>query len=126
MKYRKKLVIIDATQWVKNGDHPEDYSIDMMGIENGKEKLISGKEMKRKNWEGQIVRYYRHPVIDGKHKCKHCGDIMHNHGWIETLEGGHVVCPGDWIITGISGEYYPVKPYIFNKTYEELKEGKGL
>jgi hypothetical protein len=24
MKYRKKPVVIDATQWFKNGDHPED------------------------------------------------------------------------------------------------------
>ncbi len=23
-KYRKKPVIIEATQWFKNGDHPED------------------------------------------------------------------------------------------------------
>lgn len=24
MKYRKKPVVIEATQWFKNGDHPED------------------------------------------------------------------------------------------------------
>ncbi len=27
MKFKKKPVIIDATQWFKNGDHPEDKSI---------------------------------------------------------------------------------------------------
>lgn len=43
---------------------------------------------------------------------------MHNHGWIDTLEGGHVVCPGDWIIRGIKGENYPCKPDIFAETYE--------
>jgi hypothetical protein len=43
-------------------------------------------------------------------------------GWIETLEGGHVVSPGDWIVTGIKGEKYPVKPHIFDITYEQVSE----
>lgn len=38
--------------------------------------------------------------------------------WIGTLEGGHIVCPGDWIITGVHGEQYPCKPDIFAATYE--------
>jgi hypothetical protein len=46
---------------------------------------------------------------------------MHNHGWIETLEGGHTVCPGDWIITGVKGEHYPCKPDIFEMTYERVE-----
>ena len=40
--------------------------------------------------------------------------------WIETLEGGHVVRPGDWIITGIKGERYPCRPDIFEATYERV------
>ncbi len=40
-------------------------------------------------------------------------------GWrIGTLEGGHEVTPGDWIITGIKGEHYPCKPDIFAATYD--------
>ena len=39
-------------------------------------------------------------------------------GWIETLEDGYVVTPGDWIITGVKGERYPCKPDIFAATYE--------
>lgn len=27
--------------------------------------------------------------------------------WIETPEGGHIVQPGDWIVTGANGEQYP-------------------
>ncbi len=38
--------------------------------------------------------------------------------WIETLEGGHIASPGDWIITGVKGERYPCKPDIFDATYE--------
>mgnify|MGYP001589441972 FL=1 len=47
---------------------------------------------------------------------------MHVHGWIDTLEGGHIVCPGDWVITGVKGEYYPCKPDIFMMTYEEAEK----
>jgi hypothetical protein len=41
-------------------------------------------------------------------------------GWIFTLEGGHIVTPGDYIITGVKGEHYPCKPDIFALTYEEV------
>lgn len=29
--------------------------------------------------------------------------------------------PGDWIVTGVDGEKYPVKPDIFEKTYEIIR-----
>ena len=93
MKFRKKPVVIEATQWFKNGDHP-----------------------------GDVVRYYRHPYHTGNRHCSHCNNLMEEHGWIDTLEGGHIVCPGDWIITGVNGEHYPCKPDIFQKTYEKVKE----
>ena len=37
---------------------------------------------------------------------------------IETLEGTMRALPGDWIIKGVNGEFYPCKPDIFDKTYE--------
>lgn len=37
---------------------------------------------------------------------------------IETLEGVMHASPGDWIIKGVKGEYYPCKPDIFEQTYE--------
>lgn len=84
--------MVEATQWLKNGDQ-----------------------------EGEIVRHYRNPYDEDSRICEHCGRAMHDHGWIDTLEGGHVVCPGDWIITGIKGEHYPCKPEIFEKTYERVE-----
>lgn len=39
---------------------------------------------------------------------------------INTLEGDHLAKIGDWIIEGINGEFYPCKPDIFEKTYEEV------
>jgi len=38
---------------------------------------------------------------------------------IATLEGGHWVNDGDWIIKGWAGEFYPCKPEIFEATYEK-------
>jgi hypothetical protein len=77
MKFRKKPVVIEATQWWKMGDHPA---------------VVETPE-----W-----------VVGGGHP----------RGWVETLEGGHIVTPGDWIITGVQGEHYPCKPDIFEMTYE--------
>jgi len=118
MKYRKKPVVIEATQWHKNGDHPLDYSKTHDGFENGELRQFSPEFRRDCHWEGDIVRYYRTPETDGKTLCKHCGICMDEHGWIDTLEGGHIVCPGDWIITGVKGEVYPCKPDIFEATYE--------
>ncbi len=39
---------------------------------------------------------------------------------INTLEGAHWVSPGDWIVKGVAGEFYPVKPEIFAQTYEAV------
>ncbi len=38
---------------------------------------------------------------------------------IRTLEGTHHASPGDWIIQGVQGEFYPCKPDIFAATYED-------
>jgi hypothetical protein len=37
---------------------------------------------------------------------------------IVTLEGRMEASRGDWIVCGVEGELYPVKPSIFLKTYE--------
>ena len=39
---------------------------------------------------------------------------------IQTLEGDMYANPGDWIICGIQGEFYPCKPDIFEATYDEV------
>lgn len=105
MKFRKKPIIIEAEQWfkvtydreAKHGITPEDMPIYHLS-----------------------VGFFRRPDLTGDSECKHCNNIMHNHGWIDTFEGGHIVCPNDWIITGIKGEKYPCKPNIFKETYEEV------
>lgn len=39
---------------------------------------------------------------------------------IHTLEGDMRADPGDWIIKGVQGEFYPCKPDIFKATYERI------
>ena len=102
-KFRKKPVVIEATQWFKNGDHPDDWRTEFD---------------REQGWEGMVVRYHRNPQVADSALCGYCDSAMVMHGWIDTLEGGHVVCPGDWIITGVAGERYPCKPDIFEATYE--------
>jgi len=41
---------------------------------------------------------------------------------IKTLEGIMTASKGDWIIQGVTKEYYPCKPDVFKETYEPVKE----
>ncbi len=41
---------------------------------------------------------------------------------IPTLEGDMHASVGDWIITGIRGEKYPIKDGIFQETYDEVED----
>jgi hypothetical protein len=50
-----------------------------------------------------------------------CGDQL----LIETLEGTMSASPGDWIIRGTSGEYYPCKDDIFRHIYSPFEENSS-
>lgn len=39
---------------------------------------------------------------------------------IQTLEGEMTAIMYDYVIKGVEGEFYPCKPGIFAKTYEEV------
>jgi len=114
MKFRKRPVEVEAHRWFKNGDHPEDGSVmltDCSGI-----KYLS---------EGKVVRRFRRPDMPGTDLCPFCRRIWHVHGWIDGHRNGGAectVCPGDWIIKGVAGEFYPCKSDIFEKTYERVEE----
>lgn len=90
-KFRKKPVVIGAFQW------------------------FSGSA-------GNVISPPPHCTAKSDTRCEKCGQPSGIHGWIKTLEGGNdgaqLVCPADWIITGVKGEQYPCKPDIFAATYE--------
>jgi len=93
-KYRKKPVVIEAEQWFGYGDVPEANII-----------KYSDQQM------------YKFNPTD---RCDRCGELYINHGFLHTLEGFQIVCPGDYIVKGVEGEFYPCKADIFEKTYEEV------
>lgn len=95
--YRKKPVTIEAVQY--------------LGIENLEEVLaFTGK----------------HPIWDKYFtSMEDYKEFVATHGEtfkIKTLEGSMLAKPGDWIIRGVAGEFYPCKPDIFEQTYEKVIE----
>jgi len=94
MQFRKKPVVIEATQWNKPGDHP---AVKMCYFsEEGHVRWAPGFPP-----EMDIYGCQERPAV-------------------RTLEGWHEVTAGDWIITGIIGEHYSCKPDIFEATYEAV------
>jgi len=90
MKFRKKPVVIEAVQWTGE-NYDEIYK-----------------------WRDQF------PGVDKPAAWKgNMGDLL-----VPTLEDHnaeyHCASPGDWIIRGVNGEFYPCKPDIFEKTYEKV------
>ena len=49
-------------------------------------------------------------------------DAVANEVTVKTLEGEMRADPGDWIIKGVKGEFYPCKPDIFAAIYEQVSE----
>lgn len=41
---------------------------------------------------------------------------------LRTLEGVMEASPGDYVIRGVQGEFYPCKPDIFEATYEPVAD----
>ena len=117
LKYVKKQHVICASQWFKNGDHPDDETQMITSSSDGGSPFRS---------EGKIVRYYRRPDGDGQNKCEDCGEIMHVHGWIDDVairKDGCVVCPGDWIIYD-NGSFCSMSDGGFLATYIQVNTPK--
>ena len=92
VKFRKKPVVIEAAQFNKPSDHEAVRRAYF--AEDGKCRWVEG--------DPREINIYN---------CR-------QGFYIPTLEGGHEVTLGDWIITGVKGEQYPCKPDIFAATYE--------
>ena len=92
MKFRKKPVVIEALQY---------NNLNREEIENfvGK-KLLGELESETAYLAGKGAPQFS--LI------------------IPTLEGEHKAMPGDYIIKGIKGEFYPCKPDIFKLTYDKV------
>jgi hypothetical protein len=94
-KYRKKPVVIDAEIYREGLEDYFKYHIPMFGLFTKQECLDAGFTP---DFENDKIPF------------------------IKTLEGEHMVSPGDFIVTGVQGERYPCKPDIFEQTYEKVSE----
>jgi len=100
-RFRKKPVTIEAVQFT---DHATVCAF--MGGKNGEEHA---------HWDDAGFGFSPgEEAADGE-----APDLYVAGGTIEieTLEGAMVARPGDWIIKGVQGEFYPCKPDIFAASY---------
>lgn len=83
-----------------------------------------------------MAKFRKKPVVieamqfteDTKNQCFNFVTCNHFADWkddkpvlkIQTLEGVMMAQFGDWIVKGVAGEFYPVKPDIFDATYEAV------
>lgn len=95
-RYRKKPVIVEALEWRGNSGHRDMF------------EFLGGLKGAPLDTDGDNF-YIDHGKVEG-------GLV------IKTLEGEHLASIGDMIIKGVNGEYYPCKPGIFEKTYEEVPD----
>lgn len=100
MYYKKKPVIIQASQWFP----PEDDRHDASMLSNRQGHLVDPPDYLQ---EGDL---FASPQINTPG--------FPSSYFVKTLEGNMKVSPGDFIITGVKGEKYPCKPDIFEMTYE--------
>lgn len=104
-QYRKKPVVIEAIQYTG-------------GVQSG-DKVIAWAIARGVGPGMRFIRDPRH--VFGKDECL---DILFGKDEcldIPTEEGTMTASPGDWIIKGVKGEFYPCKPDIFEMTHEEVR-----
>jgi hypothetical protein len=102
-QYRKKPVVITALRW--NGRDGEEGLHEMLKfIQDGHENF---DHLPKAPDDPHIQNGVGYTPSDGRL-------------YIPTLEGTHAADPGDWIIRGVKGEFYPCKPDIFAATYDEV------
>ena len=118
MKYRKKSSLTEATQWVKNGDHPQDES-----------EPIDPSDESSKLSEGKVVNYFREldalasldvmsSLNPNNQFCPDCGNLMQKHGVLDGMNGEEYICPGDYVVTHRNGSYYRLSRGEFESQYE--------
>lgn len=101
LKFRKKPVVIEAMVWTGSRRSIEDAARWVNSQPVPAEQLGDADEADE-------------PTLS--YTFTDADDVNDVQIW--TLEGPHLVSPGDWIIRGVKGEFYACKPDIFAATYE--------
>jgi hypothetical protein len=108
VKYRKKSRLLEATQWFKNGDHPQDESVPLTASDEDSELS-----------EGKVVQNYPETDISPENRfCPDCGNLMQRHGQLAGTNVDAIVCPGDYIVTNGDGFFFRTRKGEFESQYE--------
>ena len=102
MKVRKKPVIVEAITFEELVAH---------GIARVMENPKRGTVVNGLPWS---FSYAGHPITHENDNCY----------IIPTLEGSMHFKRGDYLITGVKGEIYPIKKEIFDETYDIVEANK--
>ena len=100
-KYRKKPVVVEACQISTDSEAPKS-GLDMNAASHA---VIAGWMISHGFTDFRVAGPKAPFGLD-----------------IHTLEGVMHAAPGDWIIKGVQGEFYPIKEAIFRETYEPVEE----
>ncbi len=111
-QYRKKPVVIEAVEWTGDlasmveffalsGPCVYDPKYDRI-IRDDDPNAIVSPDKGLVAMTGPVGRSTEHGLL------------------IETLEGPLLAQPGDYVIRGVKGEFYPCKPDVFDATYEKV------
>lgn len=73
-------------------------------------------EIEAIKWTGSNLQQV-YKFLEGQ-RCEY---LPNNYISIPTLEGTMFALPGDYIIKGVQGEFYPCKPDVFKLTYDPIK-----
>jgi len=114
MLYTRKTLSVEATRWFQNGDHPLDYVNPRIGCGISMPAEIA----EQLGLEGELVKRFNAPGFPPEATCASCGQRVDAHGAVSTPSGAAVVCPGDWIVTGVDDVHYPVKNTVFTTLYQ--------
>ena len=102
-KFRRKLKIIEAKQWLGLAQEAESI--------NG---IIPYREPNTDDWASD---YYD--------ICKDCDQPIIKHGYIKDSPLFDLICPGDWIMTSQKGEIALESERDFNAGWEEIKTSQN-
>lgn len=112
MKYRKKPVVVEAFLWT--GENVQQFAAWAAECDFSHKKAAG---IAKPTVELPLTIETSTVVLDPvSNTMRTVG------GWVDikTLEGVMRANPGDWIICGVNGEFYPCKADIFAKTYDQV------
>lgn len=98
MKFRKKAIIVDAEPYREGME--DGYAVYETEYPDEGYTFLTKEQYQKRTEVGE-----KYTILSPA---------------METRKGWQAILEGDWIVTGIEGERYPVRQSVFEETYEPL------